>query len=300
MTMGYNSNSVAPGTTGWLRRKVGSGGAPQLLRKVWARLRFRLLAFTRPGTTLRRHRALKGKTVVVYTMGKVASSSVFYTLMQTFPFRRIYHNHFLSKSWLEDRLPGTPFTRNIKLAKATLRAIDDPSHEILYICMMRDPIARDLSNVIQNYVENDIDIIGKPLDDVMARLQDDGHMFFQDWFDTDFAGHIGSGLETFPFDPAKGFSIHRIDHRRSLLFLTVETVDRVFDAALADFLGVDIDPQFRFNESNDKTEAEFYARLKQSYRLSAAELDRVYGAQACRHFYDDAQIAAFMAKWGNE
>lgn len=267
-------------------------------RKVWERVRFRLGALARPAATWRRHRALAGKTVVVYTMGKVGSSSVYYTLMKSFPFRHIYHNHFLSRHWLEERLPGTPFTRNIALARQALAAIARPGGEVLYVCMMRDPVARDLSNVIQNYVENGIDIMGEPFEAVLERIRADGHQFHDEWFETDFANYFGRPVTDFPFDPEQGYTISRIDGRTRLLLFTVEGMDRVFDRSMAELLGVDIDPQYLFNETSKKVEAAFYARLKAEYRLDAEHLDRVYGTSSVRHFYTPDQIARFRDRWG--
>jgi hypothetical protein len=218
-------------------------------------------------------------------------------MMKTFPFHRIYHNHFLSKEWLEQRLPGTPFTRNIHLARQTLSAIETLKQKVHYICIMRDPIARDLSNVIQNHVETEIDIYGSSLDSVIAQVRGKGHMFFQEWFDTDFSVYFGKPLSSFGFDPAKGYAIHQVDERRQLLLLVVESMDRVFEEALSEFLGTDIDPQFRFNESNNKSEAGFYTKLKSVYCLPTNEIDVIYTASAVKHFYSDTEVSALKKKW---
>ncbi len=275
------------------------GGVKQLALKVWQQIRFRALALARPLTTLRRHRAISDKTIIVYTMGKVGSSSIYYSLIKSFPFRRIFHNHFLSNEWLSKRLPGSNFARNIRLAKPALQHIEEHDRQVYYICMMRDPIARDLSNVIQNYLANQIDIHNTPMAAVIQQIEQSGHMFYEDWFATDFFGHIGRHITTFPFDPVRGYSIHRIDNRRHLLILKVEAMDRVFEKALSEFIGVDVDPQFRFNESSEKSEAIFYETLKKSYRLSQEKLVQIYGTEIVRHFYSEAEIKALMAKWAS-
>jgi hypothetical protein len=273
------------------------GGLKQMTRKIWERVRFRLIPLSRPITTLQRHRALSGKAVIVYTMGKVGSSSVYYTLMKSFPFRKIYHNHFLSNEWLTKRLPGTPFMRNIRLAKPALQCVARGDCTIHYICMMRDPIGRDLSNVVQNYAQNDIEVYNAPIDDLIKRISADGHMFFEDWFNTDFSGHIGQPVTSFFFDPELGYSIHQIDNRKRLLLLKVETIDKVFEKAISEFLGVQVDPQFRFNESSDKSDAAFYADLKKAYRLSYETLEKIYNSDIVKHFYDEAERKALIAKW---
>lgn len=273
------------------------GGGKQLARKIWMRVYFRLLVLSRPITTYRRHEALSGKIVIVYTMGKVGSSSVYYTLMKSFPFRKIFHNHFLSSEWLTERLPNTPFMRNIRLAKPTLRAVDRPDQEIYYICMMREPIGRDLSNVVQNYNHNEIDIHNTSLGDLIPQIASDNHMFFEDWFNTDFTGHIGKAVISFPFNPVEGFSIHRIDQRKHLLLLKVEAIDDVFEKAISEFLGVQVDPQFRFNESSEKSEADFYKALKKSYRLPRNKLKKIYDSNIIKHFYDKSERAALIEKW---
>ena len=273
------------------------GGRKQYTRKIWERIRFRLLAISRPYLTLQRHRSISGKTVIVYTMGKVGSSSVYFTLMKSFPFRKIFHNHFLSNEWLTKRLPGTPFAWNIRRAKPALKRIDQSDQQIYYICMMRDPVARDLSNLIQNYVDHDIDIHNTPLDDLKHRIMSDGHMFYKEWFDTDFAGHIGKTITSFPFDLEKGYSIHRIDSRKYLLLLKVESIDKVLEKALSEFLGIRVDPQFRFNESSGKSEAAFYGSLKKIYTLQREVLEEIYDSDVAKHFYTEEERNAMINKW---
>ncbi|MCB0321832.1 MAG: hypothetical protein KDD60_12980, partial [Bdellovibrionales bacterium] len=143
-----------------LRRRIfgWKSGLWNLAGKISVRLGFLALISTRPMLTYKRHQALKGKTVLIYSMGKVGSSSIYYTLMRCFPFSRVHHNHFLSDEWIENRLPGTPFTRNIRLARAAHADISKAKGEFLYIVLMRDPVARDLSNIIQNYQNMSIDI----------------------------------------------------------------------------------------------------------------------------------------------
>ncbi|MHC0055507.1 putative capsular polysaccharide synthesis family protein [Actibacterium sp. D379-3] len=273
------------------------GRIRDLASKLWVRVRFRLLALARPRTTMRRHRALRGKTVVIYTLGKVGSSSIYHSLLRSFPFRHIFHVHFMSGEWLDRRLPGTAFAREVRSGRRALTALKKPSQTTLYICMVRDPIARDLSNVIQNHHANEIDINGLPMDAVVTKLRSEGHGFGELWFHTEFSEHIGRDILSFPFDRSRGYAIHRIDDSRQLLLVTLESLNVVFDEALSRFLGVDVDQQFRFNESSAKPEAEFYAALKSVYLLPEAELAKVYDTPLMRHFYTDETIAGFKAQW---
>ena len=280
-------------------RFVGSLGAIwNLARKVWVRVSFLHTALSRPRITLQRHHAL-GRTVIeVYSMGKVGSSTIYYSLLRTFPFARIFHNHFLSNEWILRRLPGTPFTRNIRLAKAALQVLTDPACSVCYVVLMRDPVARDLSNVIQNYVNLGIDILDRDLEAVIEEIKSRGHTFFAEWFDTEFGGHFGFAVTDLPFDAAKGWSLHQLDARRRLLLITAETLDTSFQPAVSALLNVEIDPQFRFNDSEDKLEVNFYKMLKSRYKLDQSALDAVYDHRIVRLFYTTDQIARFRARWG--
>lgn len=290
----------------WVVMKALKGPAGDLARpgrirdlteKLLAQVRYRLIAFTRPRMTIRRHRALKGKTIVVYTLGKVGSSSVYNTLVKSFPFRKIFHVHFLSREWLERRLPGTPFAREIRSGRRVLSALRHSADQTLYICMVRDPVARDLSNVIQNYASNGIDIEGSTITEIIARLNSDGHKFGDLWFTTEFANHIGRDILSFAFDKRLGYAIHRIDETRQILLLRLEGLNDFFNEAISRYVGVDVDPPVRINESSRKPEAAFYNILKKYYRVPESELQNVYGSATMRHFYKDSQIAEFTARW---
>ena len=66
---------------------------------------------------------------------------------------------------------------------------------------------------------------------------------------------------------------------------------------ISEFLGIEIDAQFRFNESSEKSEAAFYDALKKVYRLPRKTLEQIYDSDVIRHFYNEAERRALIAKW---
>ena len=55
----------------------------------------------------------KNKVFLIYTMGKVGSTSVYNSLKKQLPFAKVFHVHFLSDFYLNEVLPKTNHTWNI-------------------------------------------------------------------------------------------------------------------------------------------------------------------------------------------
>lgn len=275
-------------------------GLYNTILKIRARGLFKLAGILSPGQTLARSKEIKNKRIIVYSMGKVGSSSIYYSLMKFFPFTKIYHNHFLSDTWLKERLPGTPYTRNITLGDETLAAISSDAKESKYIVLVREPIARDLSNIIQNYKNKDIDLHNLSMQELSSQIEQEDHGFAAEWFETEFNHHLGVDIYSLPFDKDAGYSIHQLDPKTSLLVIKLEALNRVFEPSIKAFLGIDIGAQYVFNESSKKIENTIYGQLKAKYRISTEKLVALYTSDYARHFYTDTEISKFIAKWKND
>ena len=265
-------------------------------RKVKVRVIFHLVALFRFQVYLKRKSHFSNMRIIVYSMGKVGSSSFYYSLMKYCPWIKIYHNHFLSHYWLHHRLPGTPFVRNIRLAKKTLSAIKKAKNINKYIVLVRDPIARDLSNVVQNSKNLEVDFYGNDVAHLVSEISKKGHRFSEEWFDSEFDSYFGISYKDLKFDSEKGYSIYELDQSNHLLIIQTECISDLFSKVIKEFLGIELD-QYVFNESSKKLEGELYRRLKNHYRLGAEDLSRVYESEYCKHFYSSKDLLGFKSRW---
>ena len=273
------------------------GGIIQFARKLFLRVRFRVFGpFLDAIGTYQRFVKFRGNAVVVYSMGKVGSSSIFYTLMRALPFSSVYHNHFLSDHWLRTRLPGSPFTRNITLAKTTLAGIKK-KRMVYFIVPVRDPVARDVSNLFQNARNERIDL-RSGVDDLIGNLHNDGHQFFVEWFDTEFKNFSGIDVRGITFDRNKGFSVHQND-TSAYLFVALETVGDKLMGIISDFIGFNVGREFRFNETESKSDSLKFKKIKSAYYLTSELEQAAYNNEVIRAFYSEQQLLRFKKRWEN-
>ena len=269
-------------------------------KKIKVRAQFKLAGLFNVLNTIEIYRQNSGFNFIVYSMGKVGSSSIYYSLMKHLPFSRVYHNHFLSPHWLEKVLPGTKFTRDIRLGKSTLSRISSSDRLNLFIITVRDPVARDLSNIIQNYDKKNIDIYNLTPTNLCAIISDEKHNFGRDWFDTEFKGYFGIDIKSVPFDKKLGYSIYDIDKNNRLLIVKLECLDSVFSEAIYKFCGLQIDELYTFNESAEKLEADLYNSLKSVYLLDDVALSELYSQEYLSHFYTYDELKEFSDRWKME
>lgn len=91
---------------------------------------------------------------LIYTMGKVGSSSIFESLKRKKPYSDVFHVHFLSENYLENILPRRHenFRHNITIGENVLAHIDKkPGSRIKIVTLTREPIERAISDLFQNW-----------------------------------------------------------------------------------------------------------------------------------------------------
>ena len=265
--------------------------------KIYVRIIFILNGIINFRSSHSNYQKLNNKTIIVYSMGKVASSSIYYSFMKFFPFSKVFHNHFLSEHWMK-KLKNTVYSRNIKLGNRTISFIkNNPKNINYYIVLMRDPISRDLSNIIQNYVKKDIDINNISLKKLFNIIENEGHDFFDKWFETEFNNYFKINILDINFDKSKGYSIVDLNKKNKLIILQLEQLSKNFVTSMNEFLEIDFEYLYNFNLSSNKLESELYKGLKNQYKLSESTLNKIYSSEYIRNFYNDDQIKRFINNW---
>ena len=246
-----------------------------------------------------KYRRLKNKTVVIYTLGKVGSSTLYYELKKLSPWNNVFHAHFLSDEWLLKRLKNTNhFEFNNQSAQKVFSYLNNnPNKQKKIITLVREPISRELSNFMQNpkdYAGSDLLIDGiEKLQQVY--LDKVSYEYTLNWFDSEFYNYTGFDVFSKTFDKEKGYAIY--SHKDTdILIIKLEKLNECYTSALNDFLGINLQLQTNANQSSNKPISKVYTQLKNSIKFSKEELQDVYNHKYVTHFYTEKEIIGFIKK----
>ncbi|MEM0986152.1 MAG: putative capsular polysaccharide synthesis family protein [Pseudomonadota bacterium] len=240
------------------------------------------------------------RTPIVYTMGKVGSSAISAAIRQS---GRVVHDiHTLNDDALlagmRKALDKGQFPNpHICVSMAwKSREISVPQR-CVYISLVRDPIARNISAYFQN-LGTFIDTLEAGTDseaedlfvDFMDRYP---HFFPVKWYEREYAQHLGIDVFQGRFRHQAGYQLSH--HERIVIFKT-DTPDEVKSSVLTRVLGftVDVRPT---HASADKDYADDYDAVRSLARFEPALLDRVYGSAFVKHFWESDAIEQMRAKW---
>jgi hypothetical protein len=260
--------------------------------------------------------------LLVYQIGKVGSKTVTESLKQIKLDRHIYHFHHLSPEILDrferQRKPRFPEDNSIHyvwkcqhVRRLIEQGLNGDKWKI--ITLVRDPIARNLSDFFQNVeVERlaegqyrlrstgyDFEVIVKNNDVAefiqlfFERYEHEIHTFY---FDREFKGVLDIDLFAAEFPTKKGYKIYR-EKKADILLIKLEHLNKCAAPAFKEFLNIDNLTLVHENVGNQKDYAEAYRLFKEAIVFPEAYLDKMYLSQYARHFYSEAELKAFRAKW---
>lgn len=245
--------------------------------------------------------AMRGKeAVIIYTMGKVGSTSIYESLPESVFWVQV---HTLNpEEWEKARLTRSNQDVNIvlKQSEQVRKHIIEAGRKAKYITVVREPLSRNISAFFQNFRH----FAGhkpssKPEDQseqVRIFLEQYPHERVLTFFDTEYKAMLGVDVyaQEFPFE--QGYQ--RLSFERGeLLILRTESDDSVKEKAIADYLNL---PEFRLQRANVREEhhtAEAYKAFKESLVLPKDYVERMLESQYCQHFYTSEERQALREQW---
>ncbi|KAB1067020.1 hypothetical protein F6U93_11400 [Tamlana haliotis] len=243
---------------------------------------------------------LKNKTIIVHTLGKVGSSTIYEELKKISPWKNIFHTHFLSNEWLNVKLKeGNHYESNYKAAKKVFSYLDKNSDKKKYIiALVREPVSREISNFMQNpkdFIEGDI--LSESLDSLKnSYLQKLNYDYTLNWFDTEFLNYTGFDVYSKPFDKDRGFSIYHHDDFE-VLIIKLEKLNECYSGAMKEFFDLNLKLSGNSNQSSQKEISNIYKELQQTIKFPKEELSTLYTHKYISHFYTLEEIKQFKEKW---
>ena len=243
-------------------------------------------------------------TVIVYQMGKVASSSIYHSLQKYPDACHGFHTHILNPDRIRARDHGNkhpllnPDKRN-RRSHDLSRYIIEPRHPAKIITLVRDPFARNISA----FFENSASIAAAPTDQdaAMEYLQKaflaETNLSHADyWFKEEFNRALGLDIFAHEYDPARGwcrFSSAPYD----VLVLDTSLPDEEKSRCISEFVGI---PEFQLDRHNTNPPGgrlELYQAFKAYIRLPKSVVDEVLNTCYSEHFFEEKTRQAFREQW---
>lgn len=235
--------------------------------------------------------------IIIYTMGKVASSSVSNAILDAGV--GCYDVHFLAEErmtsllqsfFANDDFPTIPphMIRSLQ-AYNSLRM----NKHVKVISMLREPVSRNVSSVFQNLpkrLEGDDEAI-------LERLRRNPPHWPDVWFEDDFIPTMGIDFFNVEVDRSKDvfrFRQGNID----LMILKSHVPDRRKEALIGNFLDMKITIE-RQNDSSDKWYGETYSEVMGNLGAIGSEyVEKCLNCQYFKAFYSDEEQRQTAALYG--
>ncbi len=247
---------------------------------------------------------LNDDCVLVYQPKKVGSSSVYFALEEA----GISASHIHALSSYYKMIPWyyKPYEEIFEIWKNKIM----PFQNVKVITMVRDPIARSISDLfdyIQSDYMTDEEFRGDDLrSSVIRKLYDDIHFgkkgYMLDWFDNELYKTFGINVFEYDFDKKKGYT-YITRGNIEILVMKVETMDRNTDV-IKRFIA---DPRLdkaefqRRNVGAKKPYRYLYNDIKKTIKIPKEIKEFYYNNnEALLHFYTEEEINDFNQKWIEE
>ena len=268
---------------------------------MWNKLKFSI--HWRVRALLERLNILFGhEWVLVYTMGKVGSTSLYYSLKKKLG-PKVMFIHRMNVSNIASY--NKPFLQNgIKphgssLALFAKQRIIDKGKPVSIISAVREPISRNISDFFQDFkVYNH----GKDFTEVKIEkaiqnfINNYPHHLPDNWFKEEFSTILGIDLQDIKFDRAEKYGT--VSHGNiKVLFLRTDLNNDAKLKVLQQFLSRKNIKLRVKNTHSQKAYRDYYAEFLETIELSTAFVNRMYSEEYLQLFYTQEEIKSFRERW---
>ena len=248
----------------------------------------------------------RGDTLLIYTMGKVGSSSVKYSL-ELIGVPVVHLHNFTGEQYVDLgwQFRGVRSWLVVSLMKFRLRLIGlafRSSRRARVITLVRDPVARNVSVMFQGLdrlITRGVRECGSDQKKVLQYIFENyvNHDIPVDWFKWEFEKH--TGIDICRHDAGGRDYLLIKQKRMEVLVLKLEAL-KSLEKEIARFVGR---PEFELrlaNVGDRKWYAELYDNFKTDVQLGSDYLDRMYSAPGVTHLYSNEEITKFRARWASD
>ncbi len=240
--------------------------------------------------------------VLVWTVGKVASSSVYATLKH-YGFETL-HIHYLSDWYLTNQInkmyAGRDLAVNIATSVRFRHGFDRNFYKTPFrvVTLVRDPLARNISAYFENLAHfsksaKTVADSGWHIQNFLDRYP---HSIVLDWFDAELRDVGGVDFRQINFDPDRQWCIRR-DEKFHVLIIRAEAPDQVKLDAMSEFFNTPMTSLIRQNEAADKHYNELYQAFRATMAFPKAHIDFMYDNDLCETFWNPSEIRRMRNAW---
>jgi hypothetical protein len=238
--------------------------------------------------------------VIIYTVGKVGSTSIYESLPNSVFWVQV---HTLNpQEWEKARQARLEQDVSIALAHAAqVRThIVEAGRKAKYITVVREPLSRNISAFFEGFHHfTGRKPSSKPEDQpeqAKIFLEQYPHERILNFFDLEYKTMLGLDVFAQPFPHEQGYQTLTFE-RGDLLILRTESDDTLKEQAIKQYLDL---PDFRLRRANVREEqgdAAAYRAFKQSLVLQESYIEQMLESQYCRHFYTPEERQALREQW---
>lgn len=252
------------------------------------------------------HLHLRGDVVLVYSMPKVASSTIRKAIAESTN-RPALHFHNMTrealeadKTWWVENSADRHLLWQWRGEYARYRVKLSPRRKWDVVNGVREPIARALSAFFHmgeraGYLNPEMSPDDIDLDELRSRFIA-YYPSYDDWFRREFHPATGIDVYTQPFDWDRGYAVYENDRFR-VLTIRQEDLSTKGTHAIAEFLHEDHVELPRRNTADRKFYHPLYRRFAEQVQLPEQLIESAYSSEQARHFYSPAELDRFRELW---
>lgn len=240
--------------------------------------------------------------ILVYTMGKVGSTSVYFSLKKKFGGKVVFI-HRTDEVNIEEY--NAPFEKNnlktnrTSLAKFVKRKLIDEQKKLKIITLIREPIQRNISCFFQDFraYNNGKEFHEVTIDEAINNfLKNYPHDMMDKWFEREFFSTLNLEMEDISFNTTKKTGLVQKGNYTIILLRSDLGNDEK-----ADFLGQVLETNglsIGFNNAHSKKEYQsYYLSFINSLKIPDTILQTVYSSPLLNVFYNSHELKTLKTKW---
>lgn len=242
--------------------------------------------------------------VIVYQMGKVASSSVYDGLRKVKDIDA-FHAHYL----LPDNIArgqeiakerGWKKRNESKRLYLYSKLFEKPHRTINLVTLVREPIGRNISAYFQNLEitegSRDAHAVLDTSELIQRFLEHYPHDTPLTWFDREFRAVTGIDVYSYPFAHDTGWLVIDKPPFR-VLIMRSDLPDQAKETQVNAFLGTQTFAVRRSNVGQTKAYADAYKHFIASIRVTPEYARRLLNSTYAKHFFGADELESLEARW---
>ena len=250
----------------------------------------------------------KANPILILTMGKVGSSSIYRSLKEQLNVQ-VFHLHTFTTERIEEtkishlKSHRRSIPVHIIVSEELHKIISSRMTNLKIITLIREPVSRVVSAFFQNTDSYGESIEGKNLEVDPRNAMDRLEKIFAErsldkekiWFNREIHSNFRIDVFAEPFDVKKGYQIYEKNGNR-LLLLSMEDLNKVFSQASKDFLQINSLKLKNSNISQNKIYSRTYNKVKNEFKLKPSQFEAISQTEFYKKFYYD-YINITKIKW---